>query len=106
MTSPNAPAAAAARKSSILLVDDHPLVRRGLSHLIDPQADLRVCGEAATHDEALAAVARLRPDLAVVDIGLGDADGLELVKALSELYPGMPVLVCSMHDESDYAERA
>jgi len=106
MTSPIAPAAAAARKFSILLVDDHPLVRRGLADLINPQADLRVCGEAATHDEALGAVARLRPDLAVVDIGLGEADGLELVKALSELHPGLLVLVCSMHAEADYAERA
>ena len=98
--------AAAARKQAVLLVDDHALVRHGLSEIINGEGDLCVFGEAATPEEALAAVGRARPDLAIVDLGLGDADGLELVKALLARHPGLPVLVCSMHHESVYAERA
>ena len=105
MSSAHAPAAAV-RKHSILLVDDHPLVRHGLAQLINPQDDLEVCGEAGTPDEALAAVRKLRPNLAIVDLSLGDADGLDLVKALQHGHPDLPVLVCSMHKESAYAERA
>ena len=106
MPSTPAPATVAARKSSILLVDDHPLVRHGLAQLIDPQPDLAVCCEAATPDEALAAAEAHRPDLVVVDIGLGDADGLDLVKAIKRRHPDLSVLVFSMHKESAYAERA
>jgi len=101
-----APAAAAARKFNILLVDDHPVVRHGLSTLINAQDDLHVCGEAADPREALAEVEAGRPDLALVDLGLGDADGLDLVKSLQQLRPELPVLVCSMHKESAYAERS
>jgi DNA-binding NarL/FixJ family response regulator len=106
MTSANAPAPPAVRKSFILIVDDHPLVRHGLASLIGPQADLAVCGEAATPAEALAAVERLRPDLAIVDLTLGDADGLDLVKTIAARHRNVSVLVCSMHKESAYAERA
>ena len=89
MSSAHAPAAAV-RKHSILLVDDHPLVRHGLAQLINPQDDLEVCGEAGTPDEALAAVHQLRPNLAIVDLSLGDADGLDLVKALQHRHPNLP----------------
>ena len=106
MTPSPAPAATAARKFNILLVDDHPVVRHGLTTLINAQADLHVCGEAADPDQALAEVQHLRPDLAVVDLGLGDADGLDLVKALRDRHPDLSVLVCSMHSESAYAERS
>lgn len=106
MSSTPAPATSAVQKRCVLLVDDHPMVRHGLAHLINPQPDLQVSGEAATPEEALAAVEQHRPDLAIVDVGLGDADGLELVKVLKRRHAGLPVLVCSMHKESAYAERA
>ena len=96
----------AVRKSFILIVDDHPLVRHGLASLIGPQSDLAVCGEATTPAEALAAIQRLRPDLAVIDLTLGDADGLDLVKTIAARHRDVAVLVCSMHPESAYAERA
>jgi len=89
----------------ILLVDDHPVVRRGLSQLINQEEDLKVCGEAVDRTEALERVRALRPDLAVVDISLRTSDGLDLVKDVHAERPDLPVLVLSMHDESVYAER-
>ncbi len=93
-------------KSKILLVDDHQIVRDGLGQLIRGEADLAVCGEAASAEEAVSAVTRLKPDLAIVDITLGGVNGIELIKNLKAVRPSLPVLVLSMHDESHYAERA
>lgn len=90
----------------ILLVDDHPIVRQGLRQLIQTQAHLSVCAEAAAWGEAIDAVARLSPDLAILDITLGKRMGLELIKELLSLEPSLRILVLSMHDESVYAERA
>lgn len=89
----------------ILLVDDHPMMRQGLAALIGAEADLQVCGEAENAREASAAVASLRPDLVLVDITLPDKNGLELIKDLLALHPGLCILVVSMHDEAIYAER-
>ncbi len=90
----------------VLLVDDHPVLRMGLAERINHEADLCVCGEADTAREAIGAVSRQRPDVAVVDISLPDAHGLELIKDLHTLHPRLPLLVFSMHDEALYAERA
>jgi DNA-binding NarL/FixJ family response regulator len=94
------------RHKRVLLVDDHPLVRRALTDLLAREADLEVCGEAEDRQETLAAVEASRPDLAIVDVGLKNSDGIALVKDLHHLHPRMPTLVLSMHDESLYAERA
>jgi DNA-binding NarL/FixJ family response regulator len=91
---------------SIFIVDDHPLVRQGLKMLMDMQGDLRVVGEAADAQQALDGIARTRPDLAIVDIGLQGADGLELTKSLRKRHPKLAVLVLSIYDEAIYAERA
>ena len=93
-------------KKKIFLVDDHPLVREWLTNLIHQQPDLVVCGETENAPTALSAIRTTQPDLAIVDISLKSSSGLELIKNLKELSPGMPVLVLSMHDESLYAERA
>ncbi len=90
----------------ILLVDDHPIVRHGLTQLINTEADLEVCGEASDVVEAIQAVAELKPDLVLVDISLRDSNGLELIKQLRSKGNELPLLVLSMHDESLYAERA
>ena len=95
----------AARKT-ILIVDDHPTLRRGLAALIDSEPDLAVCGEAATCPEALAAIPKSRPDLVIVDLALGEGDGLDLVKEMLKRHAEIPALVLSMHDESVYAERS
>jgi DNA-binding NarL/FixJ family response regulator len=88
-----------------MLVDDHPIVRRGLKRLIENEPDLQVCGEAATVREARQAIRETRPDAVVVDISLRDGDGMELVTDLHAHHPSLPVLVLSMHDEMIYAER-
>lgn len=93
-------------KIRILLVDDHPLVREGLMNLIQQQPDLEVCGEAASEPQALQLLDRLRPDIALVDISLENGSGLELMKNVKAMYPGVAMLALSMHDESLYAERA
>jgi DNA-binding NarL/FixJ family response regulator len=93
-------------KRKVFLVDDHPLVREWLGTLIDRQADLEVCGEADGAPEARQKIEELEPDVAVVDITLEKGSGLELIKDLRIIRPGMPVIVLSMHDESLYAERA
>lgn len=94
------------RKRKVLIVDDHPLLRDGLAKVINQQADLAVCGEAADARGGLAAVARCRPDVAVVDLTMDEGNGLDLIKDLRGRYPKLPVLVLSMHHENLYAERA
>ncbi|MBI4226752.1 MAG: response regulator transcription factor [Candidatus Omnitrophica bacterium] len=90
----------------VCLVDDHPVVRRGLAQLINQEADLQVCGEADDLPTALALVRRARPDLVLVDITLKGRSGLELIKMLNAEISAPPALVVSMHDETLYAERA
>jgi DNA-binding NarL/FixJ family response regulator len=93
-------------KIKIVLVDDHPLVREGLVNLIRQQPDLEVCGEAATEPEALTLIGAVQPDVAIIDISLEKGSGLELIKSLKTMHPGVAMLVLSMHDELLYAERA
>jgi len=103
---PAAPAAIPAGKRKVLLVDDHPLVREGLGRLVNDQPDLHVVGEADGPVRALELIKQSRPDLVALDLSLSGGDGLELCKQLHDLYPDLPVLIISMHDESLYAERA
>lgn len=91
---------------TIFLVDDHPLVREWLTNLLHQEPDLRVCGEAASAPEAVAAIERLRPSVVVVDITLEDGSGLELLKDIRRVSPRSVSLMLSMHDELTYAERA
>jgi len=93
------------KRKKILLVDDHPLMRRGQADLLSREADLSVCGEAGTACEAMEAIAKLQPDLVLVDMTLPDKNGLELIKDIQALHPGLPVLAMSMQDESLYAAR-
>lgn len=93
-------------RTKILVVDDHPIVRQGLSLLINQEEDLQVCGEAENAHEALNAIESLEPDMAIVDISLEGVNGVELIKNIKARFPGLLILVLSMHDESLYAERA
>src|SRR4051812_49410219 len=90
----------------ILIVDDHQLVRRGLTALIDNEPDLTVCAAAATARAALAAIASSHPDLAIVDLSLLDGDGLALLKDIRSLHGNLPVLVLTVHDAPVYAQQA
>jgi DNA-binding NarL/FixJ family response regulator len=93
-------------KKRIFIVDDHPIVRDGLITLINHQQDLRVCGEAEDAAQALKSISELKPEVVIVDISLKSSDGIELTKNIKALYPRLPVIVLSIHDESVYAERA
>ena len=95
-----------ARKYGVFIVDDHPLVREGLTNLINRQGDLVVCGEAKDSAEAIAGITKERPDVAIIDISLANESGLELIKHLIKQFPQLAVVVLSMHDEALYAERA
>ena len=90
----------------VLLVEDHAVVRFGIAQLINRQADLVVCGEEEDASRALSAIASQRPDLVIADISLKDSSGLELMRNIKAQYPGLPILVVSVHDESIYAEIA
>src|SRR6266436_9136520 len=90
----------------ILIVDDHPLTRRGIAQLIGQQADLMVCGEAGDAARALAVMPSLKPHLVLIDMTLPGKPGLELIKDIRAGHPEVLLLVLSMHDEDLYAERA
>lgn len=95
-----------ARKKKVLLVDDHPILRKGLSLLINQESDLVVQGEAEDARKALEMIEKLKPDLVIVDISLPGIDGLELLKNIRLRHAELPALVVSMHDEALFAERA
>jgi len=93
-------------KQKVFIVDDHPMMRRGYASLINAESDLGVCGEAATASEAVDGIEATEPDLVIADISLEGTNGIELTKQLNNLWPDLPVLIISMHDEVLYAERA
>ena len=93
-------------KKTVLVVDDHPLMRQGLALLVNQQHDLQVCGEAEEAQAVMHAIAHLHPDIIILDISLNGPDGLELLKNIRATNPDVPVLILSMHDEAIYAERA
>ena len=92
-------------KHPVLIVDDHPIVRRGLMDVINETMDLEVCGEAADVPEALRRIEATRPDAVIVDITLGDEDGIELIDYIKSRWPAMKILVSSAHDEKTFAGR-
>lgn len=92
-------------KIKILIVDDHPIMRRGLAELINLEKDLVVCGEAEGVQPALELIKVLKPDVALVDLSLKNESGLELIKDIQVRFPKVLILVLSMHDELFYAER-
>jgi DNA-binding NarL/FixJ family response regulator len=93
-------------KRKVFIVDDHPIVRKGLAQMINQETDLTVCGEADSAQHALESLKKSQPDLMIVDISLQGIDGIELIKIIKARYGNLPVLVVSMHDESLFAERA
>src|SRR3712207_4269664 len=94
-------------KRGIIVVDDHPLFRKGVVQMLTAEPDLEVRAEAESSPAALDLMRRTPVDLAIVDIGLhGSANGIELTKSIKAEHPLLPVLVLSMHDETLYADRA
>jgi len=94
-----------AARSSVLLVDDHPIVRQGLTQLINAESDLVVSGEASSAREAMNLLVPPLPAVVIVDISLEDRNGVELIKDIVARHPGLPCLALSMYDETMYAVR-
>src|SRR3954470_23207172 len=90
----------------VVIVDDHPLIRRGLERMIHSGDGFIVCGEAGNAAEAMEVVTSVKPDLAIIDVGLPGEDGIELTRRLLNKFPRMAVLILSMHEEPEYAARA
>jgi DNA-binding NarL/FixJ family response regulator len=93
------------KRTRILLVDDHPLVRERLAEIINREPDLTVCAEAEDRHQAIETITSRHPGLVIVDITLKNSDGVELIKDIHSRWPSLLMLVVSMHDESLYAER-
>ncbi len=90
----------------VLLVDDHPMMRRGLRETLTAEGDLEICAEAEDIGDALDLARTTSPQLAVVDVSLPSGSGLELAKQLLAIDPELRILFISMHDDSVFAERA
>jgi DNA-binding NarL/FixJ family response regulator len=90
----------------VYLVDDHPAIREAIRDTIENTIDMEICGETSSSDEAFREIEELQPDVAVVDISLNDAHGLDLVQNVRSQYPEVRMIVFSMYDENVYAERA
>jgi DNA-binding NarL/FixJ family response regulator len=92
-------------KKRIFIIDNQPIVRQGLSQLINRESDLMICGEAGNMKQALSTIDGCGPDMVIVDIFLGPGSGLKHIEDFCHQYPQLPVLILSMHDEALYAER-
>lgn len=91
--------------SQIFIIEDHPVFCEGLAQMVGSEKDLNVCGTAGTADKALKEIARLKPDLVLVDLGLPGKSGLEFIKEIRVVNRKIKLLVVSMHDEAVYADR-
>ena len=93
-------------KARVLVVDDHAVVRRGLTQILNDEPDFAVCGEADSADAAMSAISELKPDVVIVDLTMIDTNGLELIKRIGAQWPELPVMMLTMHHESLYSEQA
>jgi DNA-binding NarL/FixJ family response regulator len=106
MAGSSQPSGKSRKRTRILLVDDHPMVRERLTEVINREADLMVCAEAEDGSQAIEAIKTRQPQLVIIDLTLKSSDGVELIKDIHSRWPALLMLVVSMHDESLYAERA
>jgi DNA-binding NarL/FixJ family response regulator len=106
MAGSSQPSGKSRKRTRILLVDDHPMVRERLTEVINREADLMVCAEAEDGSQAIEAIKTRQPQLVIIDLTLKNSDGVELIKDIHSRWPALLMLVVSMHDESLYAERA
>jgi DNA-binding NarL/FixJ family response regulator len=102
---PPEPSSGAVPKKQVAIVDDHTMMREGLKQSVNAEPDMEVCWAVGSVAETLQALHRRQPDILTVDITLPGRNGLELIKDVLALIPGLPILVISMHEESLYAQR-
>ncbi len=93
-------------KKKIFIVDDHPLMRKGLAMTLEKEVGFELSGQAESAEEAMNEILKVKPDVAIIDISLPGMNGLELVKNLLHQLPELKILIVSRHDEELYAERA
>lgn len=93
------------KKTKVLIVDDHPIVRQGLIQLINQESNFVICGDAGDIPSAKEAIAKNKPEVVLVDITLGQASGIRLIEDIAHQYPEILTIALSMHDESVYGER-
>ena len=93
-------------RTRVVIIDDHPAIRVALSNVIEAALDLHLVGQASSADAGFRLIEKEKPDVAIVDVSLEDAHGLDLVQNVTALYEDVKVLVFSMYNESVYAERA
>lgn len=98
--------AASPKRAGVLIVEDHPTMREGLVRVIERESDLQVCGQTDSASRALQLIESSKPDLVLLDISLGNENGIELIKDIKIRYPQLVVLVHSMHEDSVYAGRS
>jgi DNA-binding NarL/FixJ family response regulator len=106
LISPQASMAIISAMKNILILDDHEVVREGVKKILDEQPGAITVGEASTAPEALKLVREQDWDIVVLDLSLGDRNGLEVLKELKQIRPRLPVLILSMRSEQQYARRA
>ncbi len=92
-------------EKTIVVVEDHPIVRKGMVQLINCEDDLCSVGEADSIISAHEIIKNSKPDLVLIDLSLNGSSGLELIKDLSHIYPDILTIAVSLHDENVYAER-
>ncbi|MGC1480340.1 MAG: response regulator transcription factor [Chthoniobacterales bacterium] len=90
----------------VVVADDHPVILRGLSQLINAEKDLEVIATISNARDLMETLGAVRPSLLLLDLGLGNADGLSVLKSVRAMHKSLPVLVFSMLDELDFAGRA
>lgn len=95
-----------AEKISVLLVDDHSLVRRGFRRLLEDEADIAVAGEASDGEEAVKLAAQIRPQVVVMDCALPGINGLQATRKILSILPETAVLMLSMHPEETWVHQA
>lgn len=89
----------------VFVLDDHPIVRQGLEKILEEEADMRVTGQAGTYQEFMELLESRKPDVIILDITMPDRSGLDVLKDLKAMYPDIPVLIMSVHDEKHFATR-
>lgn len=94
------------KKKRIVIVDDHPIFTQGLKLIINSYDDYTVAGEAENIKDAIELNVKEKPDISIIDLNLGNEDGLDLIKKMKKEFPKMKMLVLSMLKESYYAERS
>lgn len=90
----------------VFIADDHPFLRLGIKSMVDATDDMHCCGEAENVSQTLSGIEATKPQVLLLDLCLGDADGLELIKAVRAQYEDLPILILSQLDETLYAERS